>query len=490
MIENTVLGVALTAVVPFGVLGLASVARKLGAGAEGSRKLVHILLSNWILLALAVYNSAWAACILPACFIPLNYLSCRKGLFSAMERDEDNTFGTVWYAVSLFLLCFAGYSLDMPWIAACGMLAMGYGDGFGALVGKRWGKLYFPGKHSLKSLEGMLVVMLLSGIAAGIVCAVYAHDPYPGFALRAALACAVPAGAIELFTPRGIDNLTLPLGVGFIVFLLAKFPPLWPVFACLNIALLILIAAYYLRSITFWALQAAALLGVSLFIFGGWLSFTALVLFFIFGSAVSRIGKNKKAASLALHERRGARSVAQVAANGLPPLIFALLYYVIGMESCLLAVLGCFAAALADTFSSEIGMLSKKEPFYILTRKPIQRGMSGGVTTLGFLGALPGAVIISVLSIPRFGIPGMTAVIAAGLIGTVTDSVLGAAFQAKYRVQGGNGMESALTERKSLDGVSLELARGIRWMNNDAVNFAGIFVCGLLLTFAAPFLIK
>jgi len=50
--ENTVLGIALTALAPFGALGLAQLARKLGASAEFSRKLVHILLSNWILLAL------------------------------------------------------------------------------------------------------------------------------------------------------------------------------------------------------------------------------------------------------------------------------------------------------------------------------------------------------------------------------------------------------------------------------------------------------
>lgn len=129
--EKQIFGVGLTAVLPFAVLGLAAAARKWGAGAETSRKLVHILLSNWILLALAVYHSAWTACVLPACFILLNYISYRKGLFSSIEREENNTPGTVWYAVSLFLLCLAGYSLGTPWIAACGMLAMGYGDEIG-----------------------------------------------------------------------------------------------------------------------------------------------------------------------------------------------------------------------------------------------------------------------------------------------------------------------------------------------------------------------
>ena len=75
--EGTYIGVALTIALPFAVLGLAGVVQKLGGSAEFSRKLVHILLSNWILLAIAVYRSAWTACIVPVVVIPLNYLSYR-----------------------------------------------------------------------------------------------------------------------------------------------------------------------------------------------------------------------------------------------------------------------------------------------------------------------------------------------------------------------------------------------------------------------------
>lgn len=478
---NTVWGVALTVIVPFGVVGIASVIRKFGAEAEVSRKLVHILLSNWILLALEVYDDAWA-CVVPACFVVLNYLSCRKRLFSAIERDEDNTLGTVWYAISLFLLCLIGYSLEMPWIAACGMLAMGYGDGIGGLVGKWWGKRRFPGAHAQKSLEGAITVMLFSGLAVGLVCAVYAADFAHYFAIRAALACAVPAAAIELFSPRGIDNLTLPLGVSLIVLLLVRYPSLWPVLLCLGITLLILILAYYLRAITFWGLQTAALLGISLFAFGGWISFAALVLFFVLGSVASLIGKNRKSAASALHERQGARTVAQVLANGLPALVFAVLYYATGIEAYLLVVLACFASATADTFSSEIGMLSKKEPISILTLKRVQRGLSGGVTPMGFGGAVLGAFLISVLAVPEFGISGMWAAIITGLASSVLDSVFGAALQAKYQVQGDDiGHTQRLTERKSLDGVPLKLVKGLKWVNNDIVNFTSVFICGLLL---------
>lgn len=471
----------LTVIAPFGAIGLATLVRRRGASVEVSRKLIHILLSNWILLALAVYRSAWA-CVVPACFVLLNYLSYRKGIFSAMERAQaDNTLGTVWYALSLFLLCLAGYTLRMPWIAACGMLAMGYGDGLGALVGSRWGKLHFPSPHHKKTFEGMMTVLLFSGLAVGFACAVCIPDPAPGFALRAALACAAPAAAIELFTPYGVDNLTLPLGVGLIVFLLARFPLLWPVLLCFDITLLILICAYYLRAITFTGLGAAAALGVCLFLCGGWLSFNALILFFLLGSAVSRAGKARKASASALHEHQGARSVAQVLANGLPSLLFALLYRAAGLESCLPAALACFAGAAADTFSSEIGMLSKREPVCILTWKPVQRGMSGGVTPLGVAAGAAGALAVSLLTLPRFGAAGALAIAGTGLASSLLDSVLGAAFQAKYQMCAPTALPQRLTERKSLNGAPLKLVKGLAWVNNDVVNFASILICGSLL---------
>lgn len=475
--KGSILGVVLTVITPFAVLGIASLARKLGVSGEGARKLVHILLSNWILLAIAVYRSAWTACILPACFIPLNYLSYRKGLFAAIEREEDNTPGTVWYAVSLFLLCLFGYTVEMPWTAACGMLAMGYGDGIGALVGRRWGKSRFPAPHASKSLEGTVTVLTLSALAVGIVCAVCAPGG-TGFALCAALCCSMPAAAIELFSPRGIDNLTLPLGVTLIVFLLVRYPESQPLFVCLSVTLFVLLSAYYLRAITFSGMIAALLLGLAMFLLGGWISYAALVLFFLLGSVASKVGKGKKSGAVALHQHSGARGVAQVAANGLPSLICAALYAATHNDGFLLAVIGGFAAAAADTFSSDLGMLSKQGPVSILTLRPVQRGMSGGVTLLGLGTGALGALLMSLLALPGFGGTGLVACWVTGMAGTLLDSLMGAAVQAKYRAPKNSG---GFTERDNLEGAPLELAGGIRWVNNDVVNFTSVIICGLLL---------
>jgi uncharacterized protein (TIGR00297 family) len=170
-------------------------------------------------------------------------------------------------------------------------------------------------------------------------------------------------------------------------------------------------------------------------------------------------------------------------ANGLPSLVFAVLFYATGRDACLLAVLACFAATTADTFSSEIGMLSKKEPVSILTLKPIQKGLSGGVTPLGFGGAVVGALAISVLAIPRFGVAGMIAVSLVGVISSVVDSVLGASLQAKYQMRTNSDELTAkcVTERSDMNGTPLRLVHGLRWINNDVVNFVSAIPCSFAL---------
>jgi len=449
------------------ILGVAALAKKRGWPGETCRKLVHILVSNWIILAVLAFEQLWAVLIVPASFIVLNYLSYRKGLFSSIEREEDNTPGTVWYAVSLFVLSAAGWALGVPWVAAAGILAMGYGDGFAALVGTRYGKRHFPAPYSRKTMEGSLTVFVFSALSVGVLCLIFAPD----IALAAAFVGGAVAMASELYFSRGLDNLTLPLSVSSAILLMLYFPDSVGVLICLGLTLVVMVSAFYLRAISLSGLHSATAVGVLLYAFGGWLSYGTLGLFFLAGSLVSRIGKTKKADAYSLHRRGGPRGIIQVLANAGPGLILAAGYHFSGQELFLLAVLASFSAAAADTFSSEIGMLSKAQPVSILTFRRVERGLSGGVTLLGFCGGGLGALCIALLALPFFGWSGAAIVFLFGVLGSVLDSAIGAALQAKYRLPGGG-----LTERKFQGGSSLPLERGIAWVNNDLVNFVSPLV--------------
>lgn len=185
---------------------------------EESRKFVHIGVCHWWLLAMLSFDSWKWAIIPPIAFIFLNLISWYTGLFSAMERNKRsvNDLGTVYFPISLLILVLLTWhdspllSETTPFIGALGIIAMGYGDGFAALIGTRFGRRRFKILGSEKSLEGTAAMFLASLLSLGVLITVGTDMALPA-ALGWAGAMALLATAVEALTPRGLDNLTVPI---------------------------------------------------------------------------------------------------------------------------------------------------------------------------------------------------------------------------------------------------------------------------------------
>ena len=209
--ERNLAGIAVSVAFVALVMLLSTLLSKRGLlGPEGSRKLIHIGVSNWWLVAMAFFDSPiWAAAV-PVLFIAVNTLSYRRGLISAMERQgEKDSLGTVFFPVSLTILslvCFGRYS--EPYIGGLGVLIMGWGDGLAAIIGMRFGKKSASWRLiRRKTPEGCLCMLAVSFAVAFLILSVYA----PEGALPKALVLAVFATVVEAFSSNGTDNLTVPL---------------------------------------------------------------------------------------------------------------------------------------------------------------------------------------------------------------------------------------------------------------------------------------
>lgn len=188
----------------FLVIGVSTLFDKLGVfNDEGSRKFIHIGVSNWWIVAMVLFEPSeyYLAIIPPFTFIILNYLSYRFDLVKSMERDvkSANDLGTVYYAISLFIITFFAFYYDQLMIGALAILAMGYGDGLGAVIGKSFkSKILYHNKSVFGSLA-----MFLSTLIIGIIL-------FPSSILIIIL-ISILATLIELFTPKGFDNFSVPL---------------------------------------------------------------------------------------------------------------------------------------------------------------------------------------------------------------------------------------------------------------------------------------
>jgi len=187
----------------FGIIGLSTLLQKYRVlDDEGARKFIHIGVGNWIIIAYFTFDNVWMAAIPPLTFVVINFLSYRFQLFRAMERKErsGNDLGTVYFPLSLFFVVAADFlQFDaLTTRALVAILIMTYGDGLSAVVGMRFKSMTL---HRNKTLFGSLTMCIVT-IIIGVILLEN---------ILAILVIAVVATAVELFSPRGFDNLTVPL---------------------------------------------------------------------------------------------------------------------------------------------------------------------------------------------------------------------------------------------------------------------------------------
>jgi uncharacterized protein (TIGR00297 family) len=222
----------------------------------------------------------------------------------------------------------------------------------------------------------------------------------------------------------------------------------------------IIIISVRTGKLTIYAAITGGFIAILIFIGAGYTGLTMLAVFFIFGTLATSWKKDEKLQAKSVKDQSVKRNSGQVIANGGVAAIMGALVYFIPEKAELfrLMMAASLASAMADTLSSELGMIYGRGFYNIITLKREEKGLDGVISLEGVVIGIIGSAIIALIY--GFGFDWdvrILFIIIAGTIGNLSDSVLG-----------------ALLERK-------------HYLNNDAVNFLNTLIAaligGLCLTF-------
>jgi uncharacterized protein (TIGR00297 family) len=232
-------------------------------------------------------------------------------------------------------------------------------------------------------------------------------------------------------------------------------------------------AAWRLNALTSSGALLAFLVGTFTFAALGGTGAAVLLTFFVTSVALSFLRRAR--AGPAQTEKHGPRDGMQVFANGGVAALCALgilwvsPHYNVGFA-------GALAAANADTWGTELGILLGGKPRSILTFRPIEPGLSGGITLAGTLAEIAGALVIAGVAYAA-GLRFFVAIACAGIAGALVDSLLGASLQVlRWCPQ----CQIACETEPHTCGANTRIVRGSGWFGNDAVNFAATLTGALV----------
>ena len=201
-------------------IGITLISSKMfeGNNKEASRKYIHIMLSNWWIIAMVFFDTPIFACICPALFVVINFISYKYNLIKTMERDEDKKdgLGTVYYAIALLILAYLTFGpLNNTLLGLCGVIVMGYGDGMAAVVGQSVKSKSFKIGSTTKTLAGSLTMLIITFV---ILAGFFVYTNVALWFLKAIILSLIIT-VIEAVSIKGTDNLTVPLSTALLLFL-------------------------------------------------------------------------------------------------------------------------------------------------------------------------------------------------------------------------------------------------------------------------------
>ncbi len=204
--------------------------RRLNLKPDFTRKVIH-LFAGAAIWTVPYYPHPWMATLVAFTFVVFLVIAGAERFsryFEAMARPEDLEHGSIrgplWYAVSITVLTglftFTGLE-QIYFVPAAAIHIMMFGDGLSAPIGMKYGQRYrrviFGSERSLHGSLALFVFGLLGTLIAFWFFGIFNYGTLVGSSgilwsqmITLALTGAASATLIELVSPKGSDNVTVP----------------------------------------------------------------------------------------------------------------------------------------------------------------------------------------------------------------------------------------------------------------------------------------
>ena len=459
-------------------LGIGFVLYKLRVDKKITRKTVHILVGAEWLIMYHFFGGGIHFLVVCLLFLAILFVAHRFKLMPMISSEGDNSPGTVYYGLAMSIMALITLFLpDMIIPFGIGVFCTSLGDGFAGLMGQIINTPKNLKIYGKKTIYGTLFNFILCFITAGVFNRVFSL----GMQDWHILAIALLATELELFTGRGLDNITVTLGSSFLSYFFIHFGGAENYVIPILLTPAIIAFADKKRALTVSGIIAAVMLDLAITISLGNLGFLILLLFFVGGIIVDKIKKRYKKSKqnnkTGIEKRGDCRDHVQVLANGSVAAICSILYLITGKELFVIAFVASLAEAFADTAASGIGILQGRA-FDLFRMRPCTPGVSGGMSVVGTVASAIAALIISSIALLFESIGIFTALLIAisAFLGAVFDSFLGSLVQVKFLCK----TCGQIVEREDHCGQATEKYSGIRYVSNDTVNLLGTLFSAIL----------
>lgn len=193
---------------------------------EYARKFVHISSASFVAFW-PIFLTRYEIILMSLAFIAVLVISKKFHLFMSIRSIKRATYGEIWYALGI---AFSALLFSQPEVFSLAILTMALADGLAAITGislaKKAGQFMINGHR--KSFAGTLMFVAVSFALNFAYYKFFGYQDLPEilnnsyFIASLAFANASILALAELISPRGSDNVIVPLLAGLLV--------IWPTF--------------------------------------------------------------------------------------------------------------------------------------------------------------------------------------------------------------------------------------------------------------------